>query len=302
MSIASLDSLVKLNVNAIAVVPYTFMRDPEKVTALPIPDRKGMEHDAGVIHTSEMARERGLRVMLKPQIWVGRDSWPGDIRFGTDAEWTEFFGHYGQWILHYAELAETHKMDALCIGTELRHTTLERPDDWRRLIREIRKVYSGRLTYAANWGDEFEGITFWDALDVIGLNNYYPLSERAEATDQELLGSARYWFRMAARVSDRYDRPIWLTETGFRSVTAPWVSPHAEAGEREPSDTDQARAYRALLTAAGECDRLTGIFIWKWPSYLGRGQARRRNPGTGFTPGGKPAGTILTTFYADWRQ
>jgi hypothetical protein len=37
---------------------------------------------------------------------------------------------------------------------------MNRPKYWQELILEIRKVYKGKLTYAANW-DEFKRVPFW---------------------------------------------------------------------------------------------------------------------------------------------
>ena len=111
---------------------------------------------------------------MKPQIWVG-GAWPGAVDFVTEAEWDHFFTTYERWITHYARMAESQHVAALCIGTELVHATLKHPDRWRELIARLRRVYTGRLTYAANWGQEFENITFWRDLDVVGLNSYYPL-------------------------------------------------------------------------------------------------------------------------------
>lgn len=45
----------------------------------------------------------------------------------------------------------------------------------RRLIRQIRRVYHGPLTYAANWSGEYKQIRFWDALDYVGIQAYFPL-------------------------------------------------------------------------------------------------------------------------------
>ena len=79
----SLDSLTRLDVDAVAIVPYTFMRDAHTPSALPIPDRLGAETDRAVRAAIDSAHARGLRVLLKPQIWV-RDAWPGEIVFDSD--------------------------------------------------------------------------------------------------------------------------------------------------------------------------------------------------------------------------
>ncbi len=294
----SIDSLVNLHVNALAIVPYTFMRNPTTPAPLPIPERAGSENDWATICSIREAKRRGMFVLLKPQIWIGGGHWPGDVNFATEAEWDSFFEHYTYWIMHYALLAEQEQVGALCLGTELVQTTLKHPDRWRELIRKVRMVYGGQLTYAANWGEEFEGFTFWDALDAIGLNSYYPLSEKEDPTDGELLAGAQRWMQMAAGVSRKADRPLWLTETGFRSTDRAWQNPHADAGERLANDRAQERCFDALLTAAAETPELRGIFIWKWPSFLGKQD--QRNPGTGFTPGGKPAALTLGKYYQNW--
>ncbi len=294
----SLDSLGELNVNALAIVPYTFMRDPKKPTSLFIPSDAGGENDWATICSAREAQKRGWFVLLKPQIWIGGGHWPGDVDFATDEEWDTFFDSYTYWIMHYALLAEQEKIGGLCLGTELVKTTLKHPDRWREIIRKVRKVYGGQLTYAANWGEEFEGFTFWEDLDAIGLNSYYPISESDTPTDEELLTGARRWMKLAAEVSRKTDRPLWLTEVGYRSVTNAWKNPHADGGDRAEDAETQARCYRAMLTAGGETPELKGMFLWKWPSYLGREGGRHQ--GKEFCIGGKPAARELAQFYGDW--
>jgi len=292
----ALDSLAVLNVNALAIVPYTYMRDPNKPTELPIPTDAGSENDWATICSLREADKRGWFTLLKPQIWIGGGLWPGDVDFLTEEDWDTFFSNYEFWIMHYALLAERENVDALCLGTELVKTTRKHPDRWRAIIRNVRAVYGGQLTYAANWGEEFDNFTFWDDLDAVGLNSYYPLSEKDSPTDEELLAGARRWFEMAAKVSQASDRPLWLTEVGYRAVGEAWKNPHAEANGRVSDPAAQARCYRAMLTAAAETPELTGMFLWKWPSYLG--VKNRRNPGTEFCVGGKPAATIFKEYNA----
>ena len=40
--------------------------------------------------------------------------------------------------------------------------------------------------YTANWGEEFESLSFWEAFDFIGVSAYYPLSENPQPTAAEL--------------------------------------------------------------------------------------------------------------------
>ena len=176
------------------------------------------------------------------------------------------------------------------------HATLKYPDKWRGIIRQIRGRYDGVLTYAANWGAEFENFTFWEDLDVMGLNSYYPLSDDPDATAAELTLGAVRWMRMADSISQVHDRPFWLTEVGYRSVDGAWRNPHAEAGDRAASTEAQARCYGALSAAVCASERLQGMFVWKWPSYLGHREDRDGRQ-VGFVPGGKPAAEVLRTLY-----
>lgn len=294
----SLDSLARLHVNALAVVPYTFMRNPNKPGHFFVPSDAGQENDWATARSAREAKEKDWYVLLKPQIWVGGGHWPGDVDFTSEEDWDAFFRYYTSWIVHYAVLAERENIDGLCLGTELVQTTLKHPDRWREIIRKVRTVYGGQLTYAANWGEEFENFRFWDDLDAIGLNSYYPLSDQPAPTDAELLAGARRWLEMAALTSRRESRPLWLTEVGYRSVQGAWRNPHADAGERPASMTDQARCYNALLTAAADVPELRAFFFWKWPTYLGHGRLRGDN--RYFTPGGKPAAQQLAAFNQRW--
>ena len=302
MMIPSLDSLAKLQVNALSIIPYTFMRQPDQVAELWIPDREGMETDEAVIATIKETHRRGWKVLLKPQIWL-RGSWPGAIDFPDEESWQAWLGHYRTWMLHYAQMAADHQVEALCIGTELSRATLEQPEFWRKLISEIRDIYPGKLSYAANWGEEFEQISFWSDLDALGLNGYYPLSKNPQATDVELLQGAQAWMRRADTISMRAGRPLWLTEIGYRWVEGAWIDPHAEPGGRNSDKEAQARCYQALLAAASESQRLNGMFVWEWPSYLGHGYEEQghdaREAWTGYPIGGGPAEVLLADWYAN---
>ncbi len=99
----------------------------------------------------------------------------------SEENWKILEDSYQSFILTYAKSAEEMKAEILCIGTELEKFVAKRPEYWRKLIKEIRKVYNGKLTYAANW-DEFKRVTFWGELDFIGVDAYFPLSEEKSPT------------------------------------------------------------------------------------------------------------------------
>ena len=293
--VPALDSLKSLSINAVAIVPYTYMPAADRVGELPVPTGAGAENDGAVVYAIRQAQQRGWAVLLKPQIWVG-GGWPGAVDFAEASGWDQFFTAYERWITHYARMAEAEGVPALCIGTELVQASLHYPDRWQAIIRNLRKLYGGKLTYAANWGEEFEQLTFWTELDAVGLNSYYPLAGDTSVSDAALLAGAQRWMDRADSIARAADRPLWLTEVGYRSVEGAWINPHAEAGDRGASTEAQRRCYQAMLAAAGKSTELQGMFVWKWPSYLGY-RDRWSTADRGFTPGGKPAADLLRQFY-----
>ncbi len=288
----SLQKLHTLGSNAVALVPYSFMRNPKSPSYLPINRSAHGENDEGVIHSAFEAKRRGMVTMLKPQVWI-RGGWPGDVAMQTEADWQAFFEYYYRWIRHYALLAEMYNFDIFCIGVEFNKATLAREDDWRQMINKIRKLYSGKLVYAANWGEEFENITFWDELDYIGIDCYYPLSKNTNPTDRELKNNFEKILGKIEDVSAKYDKQVFFTEIGFRSVAGTWENPHAEAGDRASNVQHQARAYEVVLQSLQNEPWCAGLFWWKWPTDLEDSNATDRR----FIPAGKPAEEVVGKWF-----
>lgn len=280
------ESLLKqknMGSNAMAIVPYTGIYDINTPTPLHFSDNAGSENDDAVVHAVTMASNMGMYTLLKPQIYVG-GSWPGGINMPTDEQWDKFHDYYYRWIRHYAFLAEIHDMDALCLGVEFTKATLSQPDAWRAMIKKTRALYSGQLTYAANWGEEFEKIEFWDDLDFIGLNSYYPLSKKDNPTDEEMSLQFDTVKTKIRKVYDRFKKPIVFTEIGFRSVDTPWKNPHAEADDTINEEAQQ-RGYEIIFKGIENEPWCQGILWWKFPSYI----EYRGEDNNAFTPNNKLA-------------
>jgi hypothetical protein len=160
-----------IGANSVAIIPYAFSRAPE-VTSISF---RTDETDERIVRTIEQAHRAALAVVLKPQIWARQ--FTGDIKFASRGDFDIWFAQYRRWLLHFARLGALYRAEMLVIGTELGGMT-GYEGAWRGLIRDIRSIYPGELTYAANWHDEFETVKFWDALDYASVNFYFPLAER----------------------------------------------------------------------------------------------------------------------------
>ena len=132
------------------------------------------ERTEGTIKLIEYAKQENLCVMLKPHIWVLGQGWCGEFNLDTEEEWKVWENNYRSYILHFAMIADSFDVEMICIGTEYRIPARERPEYWKQLIREIKEVYKGEITYAANW-DNYENISWWNQLDYIGIDAYFPI-------------------------------------------------------------------------------------------------------------------------------
>jgi hypothetical protein len=267
-------------VNAVALVPYGGMQ-------LGSPEVRGFgqhswESDEGLRELSRLAHALGMKVMLKPGIWIRGGHFGGDIEFASQAERRKWFDNYGSFIVRYAKLAAEIHADLFCVGGEfVRMSGYD--GEWRKIITDIRKVYPGPVTYAANFGDEFEDLKFWDALDYIGLQEYYPLPND--------LSTAALVKKVEA-VQQRFHKPVIFTEVGFPSAPDgnrhPW-----QDGRRGKTDTRlQAHCYQAIFQAFYRKPWFEGMYWWKVGSngFGGPGD-------TSLTPWGKPAMQVVRKWY-----
>lgn len=290
---ATLAEMVKpLGVTWVAIVVTCYQ---ETVTTTTIDCQSGgTATDDDLTHAIDVAHRQGLKVMLTPHI-DPRDypmHWRGDITFGDDtAAWRAWFAGYTAFITHYAMLARTTGAESFVVGTELPGAS-GHAREWREIVRAVRLRYPGMLTYAANHGEE-TSIQWWDALDAIGVDGYYALTQRNDPTLAELRAA---WQPITARLEDlagRWQRPILLTEIGYQSRAgtnrAPWGI------DTDVADVQaQAVCYQAVFDSFTNRPWLLGMFWWNI-------RPRRDQGGpsdTDYTPIGKPAATVLRGNFA----
>lgn len=275
--------LPECGVDSIALVPYGSCR--EGSTEVRFNGRRSWEKDAAITDLAALARECGMRVLLKPQVWVRR-GFPGDIEFSSEDETNEWFASYETFVRHYATLARTIDADLFSVGVEFSKLT-RFEERWRQLIALSRELYGGPLLYAANWGAEFESVAFWDALDFIGLNNYYPLPD-----DLSMTGVVE----KVESVQRRFQRPVVFPEAGYPSLVEPHREPWAEQ-PREISLEAQARCYEAVFEAFYLKPWFQGVYWWKVGSNGFGGPEDGSH-----TPWGKPAMDVVTKWYLRGRR
>lgn len=278
-----LDRLKQLGSNTVVLVPTWYMKqgDSNRIA----PDSAKTPDDAGLSQAINSAREAGLQVMLKPHVDVLDGTFRGEIEPADRAAW---FGSYESFIGRYAELAATGGAEMFSVGTELKSLSTD-TEAWNSVVEVVRARFGGELTYSANW-DEVWQVQFWDRLDMIGVDAYFPLSQEGEQPTAESLAEA--WQPNVdglAALSEQQDLPVLLTEIGYPSQVGSTAHPWEVRPGDPPDEELQALAYQSAFDAFADKAWLRGMLWWSWRADPRTDEQLRVE----YTPEGKPAESVF---------
>jgi hypothetical protein len=259
------------------------------------------ENRRAVLRAVRQAHERGLRVLLVPHLWVESGEWRGEIEPGDDEAWERWAAAYREFLLAWAIVARDAKVDLFSLGVELRSwLTTSRAPSFVEIAREVRALYPGLLTYAANW-DDLDDTVILGELDLLGVNAFFPLTERENASvDEPLAGGRRVATELGA-IAERWQKPVVLTEFGYTTRADPALRPWEWPDGMTNVVIDEAaqdRAYFGLLSPLIDQPWLAGAFVWRL--YADPDDVSQEAE-WGFSPRGKLAELTLRDAYrARW--
>lgn len=295
LATSSFKKLNAMNVNWVGIIPYGYTRKNSSSVNYNYPFQWWGEKTAGVIKTIQLAKEKGLKIMLKPHVWVSGEGWPGEFTCDTEKEWEIWEHSYRDYILTFAKIADSMDVAVFCIGTEYRLSVRERSDFWVELIDAVRKVYSNKITYAANW-DNYEKVSFWHKLDYVGIDAYFPITERKHPTSDELKIGFEKLANRLKKFSDSCQKKILFTEYGFRSLDYSTSGYYKHQVEELSSNTElQADAYRTFLSTFWDNSWIKGGFFWKYQFKSKHKLGGLTN--NKYTPQYKPAQEVISKYY-----
>ncbi len=290
--------LQELNANFAAVMPFGFVPEQDKPQIIYNTDRQwyGETREGGRNYVTQL-HLGGIEVMMKPQIWIRRGEFTGYLKMNTEEEWIALEDSYRKFIMDYATLAQEEKTAIFCIGTELEQFVANRPDFWKQLIIDIKNVYKGKLTYAANW-DEYKRTPFWGQLDYIGIDAYFPVCEDETPSVECAIEGWKTWEDEVSAFAKAQNRKVLFTEFGYRSVDytgkEPWK---ADRSMTEVNLEGQTNTTKALFDAVWDEEWMAGGFIWKWFIQHDEVGGVENNQ---FTPQNKPVEEIIRAQYAKY--
>ena len=295
VAVEHIQEVVNLNANYAAVMPFAFIRASGSPEIIFDTDRQWFgETRKGTAQYIQMLQKHGIRVMMKPQIWIWQGEFTGKLEMESEKDWESLEQSYENFIMSFAVIARDNDIAVFCIGTELEQFVKHRPVFWKALIQKVRGIFKGKITYAANW-DEYPRVSFWEDVDYIGIDAYFPLSEeKTPSVGQLKAGWERYKNQIAA-LSETVNKPVLFTEYGYRSMDyaakKPWL---ADSQDENVNLIAQVNATRAILEEFWGEEWFAGGFVWKW--FISHRQAGGERDNR-FTPQNKPAQLVIRDFY-----
>jgi hypothetical protein len=296
-----LDEAVRLGATWISLTPFGRAWDlkatgVDKTFELPFE-----ENQRGMLRAVQQAHARGLRVLLVPHLWVESGGWRAEIDPDGAEGWRRFAEGYRAFVLEWARFATRARVDMLAVGVELRSwlTTTHAPS-FLPILRDIRATYAGPLTYAANW-DDVEQTVILGELDVIGINAFYPLTDKQNASDAELEQGGMDVAKKVEALAQLWQKPVVFNEFGYTARSDPALRPWEWPDHMHDVKVDaraQAAAYRGLLRGMLATPELRGGFVWRLyadPDDLSQ------EAEWGFSPRGRAAELYLRgAYWSSW--
>lgn len=292
----------KHNLEWITMVPWGYQKDIDSPN---VSHHNGdstyiKKNNQQWIEKIKLVHDSGFKVFIKPHLWITNPTegkWRSDIYPSSDEDWLIWKESYRDFILRYALIAEQAQAEMFCIGVEFYKLTSEKPEYWSNLIEEIRKIYSGRIVYAANWYKEYEQILFWDSLDYVGIQAYFPLTNVNNPNKDQISEGWKKHMIKLQQISKHSNRKVLFTEMGYKSTansaTKPWEwYEHIPSEFNIYSEETQSNCYKAFFETVWKKDWFAGVHIWQMRSD--HHSYDRKNFLYDFTPQGKKAEIVIS--------
>lgn len=294
-SAESNESLARMAAVGVEYVALTVWWCQQNISSTEIYRKEGWTAtDEELVCAIDKIHQLGMKVMLKPMVdselvlEYPDEEWRGNIN-GTE----EWFDSYRNITNHYAIFCQNNNVDLFCIGCEFQRT-ISKTETWARVIREVREYnYTGPITYAAIW-DTCQGIEWWDFLDYVGIDAYFPLTNRHDPTLEELITVWSPYVDDMESWHSTINKPIIFTEIGYRSGNGANKKPWEWKENMTLDLQEQVDCYEAIFQVLWNKPWFYGLYWWIWESDPEAGGSNC----TDFTPQNKPAQGAITHWYS----
>ncbi|GEM_PF-2704810 len=211
-----------------------------------------------------LAKERGLKVSVRHYIDVESKEWRCHWKPKNKKK---AFKNIKKELTQFSKVLEDYKVETFTIGAEYCEITgKEYQNEWKDIIKSIRGIFHGKLSYGANWQEEngkneFYSTSFWADLDYIGLDLYSPIPDNIKGKNiynHQLKVISK--FNLFAK---KLKKNLFINEVGFSGSSKGTSEPFEWRNKIPGSQERQANAYKYTLKALKSFQNIKGIFIWR---------------------------------------
>ncbi|MBN1897215.1 MAG: hypothetical protein JW827_00420, partial [Spirochaetes bacterium] len=267
----SVDRLYDDNVRDVAINVIVYQNTKNSTSIYK--DANFTPQDAPVVDIINYAHSKGMRVFLKVMV-NSKDGAPRTTF--TPSNTDTWFASYKSIMTQYARMARTNNIEMFSVGCELKtlsgNSYLSK---WTDIISAINNIYStGDLIYCANW-DEYDDVPFWNQLDYIGIDAYFPLESSADPTYTQISNAWRSysgtygthnWVDEVDTFRASQGKEVIFTEIGYRSADYAAKEPWKEGTEINLNL--QVRCYEAAMKVWEPFSWFKGLYLWDWSTRL----------------------------------
>ena len=110
MSAKDAQSVVDVGSNYISIIPYAFIPGRQPEVIFDVPRQWYGERVEGTIQMIKQSREKNLKIMLKPHVWLGgwpSTEWRNQIDYKTDTEIDNWFKGYWNFLRGQVKIASS---------------------------------------------------------------------------------------------------------------------------------------------------------------------------------------------------
>lgn len=242
--------------NYIILAPSAIQQTPQSEHIDFTSERTYSEEEIGEF--IDFAHSIGIGVIVKPTVNCANGTWRAHINFFDEdvvcePKWSNWFKSYTDYQMFFAKIAEAHKAEIFIPGCEMVQTE-RRETEWRKLISDLRTVFSGPISYNTDKYQE-HNVKWWDCVDYISSSGYYPINDWENQLDR------------IEKVVKKFNKPFFFAECGCMSTEGSPNVPNDWGLEGGLDMQGQADWYEAMFSACAKREWVGGFGIWSWDVY-----------------------------------
>jgi hypothetical protein len=249
--------VVGVGANSVGIDFWFFTDGPTPTRVYGMPGQT--PSPATIAMVSKIAREHGLRVLVRPllnedNIKIYGDDWRGSIQPPNVNNW---FASYYAFLKPYLQIAQSTGTNAFNIGTELDSLAPDEPH-WKIFENTVAQIYKGQQLYAVNYGRWQEDPSYEPVPDA-PVDAWPQLGVTNSATIPELTSA---WMTWLQNQPPEVLKKTVLQEVGLAAAAGAYKEPALAFPAGTPLDVTVQRNWLTAACDAAKNEHLAGLYYY----------------------------------------